>query len=167
MPKGPKRAKRHAVRVTSIAIGEELEAYGRTPESEGKDPAAVALGRRGGRARAEALSARERKEIAQKAASSRWARHDRKTPTRAAPMVRERRAGAMSESLSNPPLLNFLIGRFAALLVPLYLEQAKTAPPFCSGQIAETTLQQSRTRRQVGFRTRRAGHVSSCPRLWL
>jgi hypothetical protein len=42
----------------------------------GKDPAAVALGRKGGlkggAARAKALSAKRRKEIAKKAAKSRW-----------------------------------------------------------------------------------------------
>lgn len=41
-----------------------------------KNPAAVALGRlgglKGGKARAEALSAKKRKEIAQKAAQARW-----------------------------------------------------------------------------------------------
>jgi hypothetical protein len=37
-----------------------------------KDPAAVALGRRGGKARAEALSKRRRKEIARQAAETRW-----------------------------------------------------------------------------------------------
>jgi hypothetical protein len=44
----------------------------------GKDPSAVALGRRGGlkggRARANKLSASRRKEIAQKAARARWAK---------------------------------------------------------------------------------------------
>jgi hypothetical protein len=44
----------------------------RTPESEGKSPAAVALGRRGGHARAEGLSKKRRKEIAKRAAQSRW-----------------------------------------------------------------------------------------------
>lgn len=43
---------------------------------EGKDPAAVLLGRKGGRkggkARAEKLTAEERSEIAKKAASARW-----------------------------------------------------------------------------------------------
>ncbi len=43
-----------------------------TPESKGKNPAAVALGRLGGRARAAGLSARKRKEIARKAAKTRW-----------------------------------------------------------------------------------------------
>lgn len=44
----------------------------------GKNPAAVALGRRGGlrggHARAAALSAKERSEIARKAASARWSK---------------------------------------------------------------------------------------------
>jgi hypothetical protein len=43
-----------------------------TPESEGKNPAAVALGRMGGKARAAGMSAKKRKEIAKKAAQSRW-----------------------------------------------------------------------------------------------
>jgi hypothetical protein len=43
-----------------------------TLESDGKDPAAVALGRKGGLARAEAMSAKRRSEIARKAAKSRW-----------------------------------------------------------------------------------------------
>ena len=45
-------------------------------EDEGKDPAAVSLGRRGGlkggKARAAKLTAEERSEIARKAASARW-----------------------------------------------------------------------------------------------
>lgn len=45
-------------------------------ESKEKNPAAVALGRlgglKGGKARAEKLSAKRRKEIAQKAAKARW-----------------------------------------------------------------------------------------------
>jgi hypothetical protein len=50
-----------------------------TPEPEnddGKDPAAVALGRKGGlkggRARAEKLTPEQRSEIARKAAGARW-----------------------------------------------------------------------------------------------
>lgn len=52
----------------------------KTPDKE-KNPAAVALGRlgglKGGKARAEKLSPEERKEIAKKAAQSRWAKKDR------------------------------------------------------------------------------------------
>jgi hypothetical protein len=46
------------------------------PPSKGKDPAAVALGRKGGlkggKARAESLSKKRRAEIARKAAKARW-----------------------------------------------------------------------------------------------
>jgi hypothetical protein len=46
------------------------------PEPDTRNPAAVALGKlgaaKGGRARAEKLSARKRREIARKAASARW-----------------------------------------------------------------------------------------------
>ena len=49
-----------------------------------KDPAAVALGRRGGlkggNARADALSPRERKQIAKKAAQARWVSRNRNSP---------------------------------------------------------------------------------------
>jgi hypothetical protein len=50
----------------------EIEETIPTPESEGKDPAAVALGRKGGKARAESMSAKRRKEIARRAAKKRW-----------------------------------------------------------------------------------------------
>ncbi len=39
---------------------------------DGKNAAAVALGQLGGKARAEGMSARKRKEIARKAAVTRW-----------------------------------------------------------------------------------------------
>jgi len=77
MPRGPKGQKRpadvnaRAVMIAKIATG-EIEDVRPTPESEGKDPAAVALGRRGGMARAEAISARKRKQIAKAAAKARW-----------------------------------------------------------------------------------------------
>lgn len=77
MPKGPRGERRPAdvigaaVRVMRIATGEEQEQVSR-PEDEGKDPAAVSLGRRGGAARAASLSKKRRSEIAKKAARSRW-----------------------------------------------------------------------------------------------
>jgi hypothetical protein len=77
MPRGPKGERRprdvigNAVHVMRIATG-QIDDDIPTPESEGKDPAAVALGRRGGRARAAGMSAKRRKEIARKAAKSRW-----------------------------------------------------------------------------------------------
>jgi hypothetical protein len=78
MPRGPKGERRPAelvgaaVKVMRIATGKEPEDYGPAPESEGKDPAAVALGRKGGKARAAALGKRKRVDIARKAARSRW-----------------------------------------------------------------------------------------------
>ena len=77
MPKGPKGEKRpddvigNAVRVMQIATGEREEEY-ETPAEDGKDQAAVALGKKGGAARAAKLSPEERAEIARKAAAKRW-----------------------------------------------------------------------------------------------
>lgn len=74
MPKGPKGEKRpadpiaNAVRVARIATGEEPEEL----TDDGKDAAAVSLGRRGGKARAEKMTAERRSEIAKKAAIKRW-----------------------------------------------------------------------------------------------
>ncbi len=76
MPKGPKGEKRPAdavgaaVMVAKIATGEIEDEV----TDDGKDKAAVELGRKGGKARAEKLSAERRREIAQKAAKARWAR---------------------------------------------------------------------------------------------
>jgi hypothetical protein len=60
-----------AVMVGKIAAG-EIDDTRPTPESEGKNAAAVALGRMGGPARAAALGKRKRAEIARKAAKERW-----------------------------------------------------------------------------------------------
>jgi hypothetical protein len=74
MPKGPKGEKRPAdvigaaVKVMRIATGEEED----EKTDDGKDNAAVSLGRRGGKARAAALSAKRRAEIARAAAAKRW-----------------------------------------------------------------------------------------------
>ena len=74
MPKGPKGQKRpadvigNAVKVMRIATGEEEEEY----EDDGKNKAAVELGRRGGKARAAKMTPKRRAEIASKAARSRW-----------------------------------------------------------------------------------------------
>jgi hypothetical protein len=57
---------------------QEIQEKVQTPIKE-KNPAAVALGRlgglKGGKARADKLSPKKRKEIAQKAAKSRWSRN--------------------------------------------------------------------------------------------
>jgi 2-keto-3-deoxy-6-phosphogluconate aldolase len=74
MPRGPKGEKRpadaigNAVHVMRIATGEIEE----TTTADGKNAAAVALGRMGGKARAEGMTAKRRKEIAKKAATTRW-----------------------------------------------------------------------------------------------
>jgi hypothetical protein len=75
MAKGPRGERRPAdaigaaVMVGRIATGDITE---KLDPDDGKNPAAVALGRMGGKARAEILSAKRRKEIARKAARSRW-----------------------------------------------------------------------------------------------
>jgi hypothetical protein len=75
MPRGPKGEKRpadvvgNAVHVMRIATGEINET---ATTEDGKNAAAVALGRMGGKARAEGMSAKRRKEIAKKAAAKRW-----------------------------------------------------------------------------------------------
>ncbi len=80
MPKGPRGEKRpadvigNAVKVMWIATGdlqEEVD-HGNPP----KDEAAAALGRRGGKARAQKLSKKRRTEIAIKAARARWRKTD-------------------------------------------------------------------------------------------
>ena len=78
MPKGPKGEKRPAdvigaaVKVMKIATG-ELEEDTDKPDA-GKNPAAVELGRMGGKARAAKLTPERRAEIAKKAAAKRWAK---------------------------------------------------------------------------------------------
>jgi hypothetical protein len=75
MPRGPKGERRprdvigNAVHVMRIAAGQIEETF---PADDGKNKAAQALGQMGGRARAKGLSAKRRKEIAKKAAQTRW-----------------------------------------------------------------------------------------------
>jgi hypothetical protein len=54
--------------IAKIATGEIED----VTTDEGKNAAAVALGRMGGRARAASMTAKKRKEIAKKAAKARW-----------------------------------------------------------------------------------------------
>ncbi len=74
MPRGPKGEKRpadvvgNAVHVMKILTGEIEE----TIPDDGKDPAAKALGKKGGTARAKAMTPEQRAEIAKKAAEQRW-----------------------------------------------------------------------------------------------
>jgi hypothetical protein len=77
MPCGPKGEKRpadvigNAVHVMRIATGEIEETF---PPDDGKNKAAQELGRMGGKARAEGLTKKRRREIAKKAAQSRWSK---------------------------------------------------------------------------------------------
>ena len=66
-----------AARIVDEATGERTTEPDSKPEtSREKDPAAVSLGRRGGlkggKARAKKLTAKQRSEIARKAAATRW-----------------------------------------------------------------------------------------------
>ena len=76
MPKGPQGQEHpadlmgNAVRVKPIATGEAEDQF----QDDGKDPAAKALGAKGGRARAAKLTPEERSAIARKAAAARWKR---------------------------------------------------------------------------------------------
>ena len=73
--KRPRDPNQLAKFIVDMATGESSAADA-PPELEGKNPAAVALGRmgglKGGKARAKALSAKRRSEIAKKAAAKRW-----------------------------------------------------------------------------------------------
>jgi hypothetical protein len=73
-PKRPRDANQLAKFIVDLATGEtELP-----KTDEGKDPAAVALGRKGGlkggKARAVSMTAKRRSEVAKKAAKARWDR---------------------------------------------------------------------------------------------
>jgi hypothetical protein len=76
MPRGPKGERRpadaigNAIMIAKIATGEIDD----LTTDDGKNAAAVALGRMGGKARAEGMSAKRRKEIARKAAVKRWSK---------------------------------------------------------------------------------------------
>jgi len=85
MARGPRGEKRPddpaaaAVLAVRIATGEVEEKLDATATK--KDPAAVALGRRGGlrggKARADKLSPKQRREIAKRAAKARWGTDER------------------------------------------------------------------------------------------
>jgi len=76
MPKGPDGRKRpadvigNAVHVMKVLTGEADDA---APD-DGKDPAAKALGAKGGAARAKSMTPERRAEIARAAAAKRWGR---------------------------------------------------------------------------------------------
>lgn len=57
--------------IIDIATG-QVEDRPPTPEEQGKDPAAAALGRKGGAARAKSMTSEQRAEISRQAARKRW-----------------------------------------------------------------------------------------------
>lgn len=73
-PKRPRDANQLAKSIVDLTTGDTEE----IDQDEGKDPAAVALGRKGGlkggKARAASLTPEERSKIAKKAAKARWSR---------------------------------------------------------------------------------------------
>jgi len=77
-PKRPRDANQLAKFIVDLATGEEEE---KNPD-DGKNPAAVALGRlgglKGGKKAAENMTPEERKERARKAAEKRWRDHPKK-----------------------------------------------------------------------------------------
>ncbi len=71
-PKRPRDANQLAKAIVDLSTGDAVE----VDPDEGKDPAAVALGRKGGlkggKARAANMTPEERSEAAKKAADARW-----------------------------------------------------------------------------------------------
>lgn len=67
-PKRPRDINQRAKSIVDIATGEAPD----VAPNEGKDPAAVALGKKGGAARAKKLTPKQRSAIAKKAAKKRW-----------------------------------------------------------------------------------------------
>jgi hypothetical protein len=74
-PKRPRDPNQLAKSIIDIATGQKPD-RDPTPEEQGKDPAAVALGRKGGlkggSARAASMTSEQRAAIAKKAAAARW-----------------------------------------------------------------------------------------------
>jgi hypothetical protein len=77
MPRSPKGAQRPrdtnqlAKLMVDILTG-QVEDREPTPEERGVDPAASAMGKKGGPARAASMTSERRREIARKAAQKRW-----------------------------------------------------------------------------------------------
>jgi hypothetical protein len=75
LPKRPRDPNQLAKSIIDIATGQKPD-RDPTPEEQGKDPAAVALGKKGGlkggAARAASMTPEQRSETAKKAAKARW-----------------------------------------------------------------------------------------------
>lgn len=71
-PKRPRDPNQLAKLIVGIATGETKD----TNQNERKDPSAVSMGKKGGAARAKTLTSEQRKEIAKRAAKSRWSKKE-------------------------------------------------------------------------------------------
>lgn len=72
-PKRPRDPNQLGKLIVDLSVGEADDSEN-MPDESGKDPAAIALGKKGGRARAKSLSAKKRISIAKIAANARWAK---------------------------------------------------------------------------------------------
>lgn len=70
-PKRPRDPNQLGKLIVDLSVGEADDSKN-MPDDRGKDPAAMALGKKGGKARAAKLSWKRRAEIARKAAKARW-----------------------------------------------------------------------------------------------
>jgi hypothetical protein len=72
-PKRPRDPNQLGKLIVDLSVGEADDSKN-MPDNIGKDPAAMALGKKGGQARAKNLTAKKRVEIARKAAKVRWSK---------------------------------------------------------------------------------------------
>ena len=70
-PKRPRDPNQLGKLIVDLSVGEADDSKN-MPDDSGKDPAAMALGKKGGKARAAKLTAKRKREIAKKAAKARW-----------------------------------------------------------------------------------------------
>nr|WP_281719471.1 histone H1 [Nitrosomonas nitrosa] len=70
-PKRPRDPNQLGKLIVDLSVGEADDSEN-LPDESGKDPAAVALGKKGGKARANSLTPKQRAQIARQAAVSRW-----------------------------------------------------------------------------------------------
>lgn len=72
-PKRPRDPNQLGKLIVDLSVGDADDSKNLSDDS-GKDPAAMALGKKGGKARAKKLSPKQRSLIASKAAKARWSK---------------------------------------------------------------------------------------------
>ncbi len=70
-PRRPRDPNQLGKLIVDLSVGDADDSTN-MPDDSGKDPAAIALGKKGGKARAAKLSSKRKQEIAKKAAKARW-----------------------------------------------------------------------------------------------